>query len=173
MNTALTWYKKFLDKLNTLYLIIAMAGLVALVMCTALQVASRYVTFFKVLGMEELARLGFVWMVSIALSICVSNGSHLNIDLISSRFSGKGKLIYDILLDCLILIYLVVLFDFSVQKCIQTATQTTIIFMIQMKYLYSALILGSFGAMLNTIYRILNNISGLKGSKDQGLEVTE
>lgn len=159
--------KQVLDKgfsyFNLIYQIAATAALCMTVVTCLLQVASRYITFVKILGMEELARFGFVWMVSLSLSLCVAYGSHLKIDMFSSKVPQRVQPIYSIFLDLIILVYLVVLFRYSVLKCAKVGHQVTIVFLIEMKYLYSALIIGSAGGVLNTLHLIFNNICTLMG----------
>lgn len=158
MNTILTGYKKVLDKFNMFIMLLTVVSLIMLVACTALQVASRYITFFKILGMEELARFGFVWLVSLALSHCAGLANHLTIDLLSDHLHGRKKIIYNIVIDLFALVYLGVLCYFSYTKCLNVSKQSTIIFMIPMPYLYAPLVLGSFGAIMNTIYQLIDQL---------------
>lgn len=113
--------------------------------------------------------MGFVWMVSLSLSLCVAYGSHLKIDMFSSKIPDRLKPVYNIFLDLIILAYLAVLLRYSVMKCAKVGNQVTIVFLIQMKYLYSALIIGSAGGILNTLHLIFNNIcilAGVSGKED-------
>ncbi|BDF72362.1 hypothetical protein CE91St41_33440 [Oscillospiraceae bacterium] len=163
METVKRGLDKFFKWLNLVFQVAASAALVFMVVTCALQVASRYISFVKILGMEELARMGFVWMVSLALSLCVAYKSHLRIDILSNRVPERAKPFYDILLDLLILVYLVLLFRYSVVKCAKVGHQVTIVFLIEMKWLYSALIVGSGGAILNTLHEIFGNICAIAG----------
>ena len=162
----------FFKYFNLVYQIGATLALILLVVTCALQVASRYITFVRILGMEELARLGFVWMVSLSLSLCAAYKSHLSIDIFSSKVSEKMRPYFDIFIDLIVLFYLVILFYYSIIKCGKVADQVTIVFLIKLKYLYSALIIGSGGAILNMLYQIFGNICTVAARKKKK-EVTE
>ncbi|MBQ5952041.1 MAG: TRAP transporter small permease [Lachnospiraceae bacterium] len=158
--------KKGLDRFfkwfNGLYLVIATAALVFLVVTCALQVASRYITFVRIIGMEELARLGFVWMVSLALGLCVAYKSHLQIDVLANKVPKKIKPWYDTVIDIIVLFYLVILFYYSIVKCMRVHRQVTIVFEIRLVWLYLAMVVGAFGGILNTLNNMFQRFYFLK-----------
>ncbi len=143
-------------------LVVATAALVFLVVTCALQVASRYITFIRIIGMEELARLGFVWMVSLALGLCVAYKSHLQIDVLANKVPKKAKPWYDTVIDLIVLFYLVLLFYYSVVKMIRVQNQVTIVFEIRLFWLYLAMVCGSFSAILNTLYQMFLRFYNMK-----------
>lgn len=158
---------KFFKAFNGLYLIIATAALVFLVVTCALQVASRYITFIRIIGMEELARLGFVWMVSLALGLCVAYKSHLQIDVLANKVPKKAKPWYDTVIDLIVLFYLVILFYYSTVKMMRVSRQVTIVFEIKLMWLYLALVVGSFGGIMNTLHQMFLRFYYMKHPEEE------
>ncbi len=153
-------YCKFVDVVNRVYITAALATLSLLVIFSVLQVASRYIAGFKVLGMEELARMMFVWTASLGASIGVSRNAHPRVDMLLNLAKGKFRAGWEVLLELIFMTFFVFLLVFSLQKIanVMATNQVTPLFKIPMQYLYSALVVSAVGALLNEIRNILNSV---------------
>jgi C4-dicarboxylate transporter DctQ subunit len=151
-------YYKFIDGLNKVYLTVGLITLMLMVLFCTLQVASRYIPNFKFLGMEELARMMFVWTVALGFSVGVSMNAHARVDLLFNAMKGKLKLVWGTALEILFMVFFMFILITSIQKMqkIISTNQVTPLFNIPMKYLYLSLVVGSGGAVLNAIRNIIS-----------------
>ena len=151
---------KAVDCLNKVVLIIAGILLVGTVIACALQVLSRHVPSFKVLGMEELARMQFVWLIALGMSLAVSNGSHMKIDIIISKIPKKFNKHYDIFLQIVVLVFCVILLVQGTTKVIAVEGQVTPVWGIPYPALYTSLAVGATLCIINVLNNCLILISG-------------
>ncbi len=86
------WHN-WLVRAEECFLVGSMAVNVALVF---LQVVMRYVFQNSLSWSEELARYIFLWQCWIGASYAASRGSHLRVEVLVSRFTGKGRLAFEI-----------------------------------------------------------------------------
>jgi len=63
-----------------------------------LQVVMRYVFQNSLTWSEELARYIFLWQCWIGASYAVKKGSHIRVEILPSKFSGKSKIIFEIII---------------------------------------------------------------------------
>lgn len=158
LNTAVGWF-------NRIFLVVAVFCLVLTVVFSAIQAASRYIPNFKLLGMEELARMTFIWCSFLGMSLAVAEGSHACVDAISSKVPEKIKPYYNTVLMLLVLLFSVFLFKTSLDKIegLVRRGQTTPLFSIPMQLLYLPLTLGAGGCIINCINNAIQGFS--KGGK--------
>ncbi len=86
------WHN-WLVRAEEYFLVGSMAVNVALVF---LQVVMRYVFQNSLSWSEELARYIFLWQCWIGASYAASRGSHLRVEVLVSRFTGKRRLAFEI-----------------------------------------------------------------------------
>lgn len=150
-------YCKCIDKLNKIYKVLGVISISLVVLFSTLQVASRYVSGFKILGMEELARMMFVWTVAFGFALGVAEKGHPSIDGLISKLKGKVEIGWKFAIEILFMLFFLLIIYFTWQKIdnVMATTQVTPLFKIPMQYLYISLIVGAGGAVLNVIRNIV------------------
>lgn len=88
------YYNKMCQLLCKAIMAICMTLAVIMLCCSALQVFSRYILGSSITWTEECARYCFIWLDMLGAAILVYMGGHAAVDLISTKFRGIGKKIY-------------------------------------------------------------------------------
>lgn len=138
---------------------VCMAGAVVLMLVVvaacALQVASRYIPGFKILGMEELARLAFIWMSYLGLCVATGENANPSMTAIEGLVPKAAKPYYNIVLQILCLIFAVYLAKYSFDKALLMKKQMTTMLRVNMTFMYCSVVLGAAGSCINCVNNIL------------------
>lgn len=163
-------YGRLVDAVNAAYTLAALLALVLLVVFSGLQILSRYVSGFKILGMEELARMMFVWVAALGASLGVSQHAHAKVDLVVNLVRGRLRTAWETVLELLFLAFYVIVLYYSVDKCqrVMATNQVTPLFKVPMQYLYSALIVSAIGVVLNSIRNIADLPARNRSARAEG-----
>lgn len=153
--------------INKIVLVVAGIFLVGTVIACALQVLTRHIPSFKVLGMEELARMQFVWLIALGMALAISNGSHMRVDIIVSKIPQKLKKYYDVFLQLVVLIFCTILLIEGTIKINAVIGQVTPIWQVPYPILYASLVVGSSLCIINVLNNILILISGKEIGEEQ------
>lgn len=153
--------------INKVVLVIAGILLVGTVIACALQVLTRHIPSFKVLGMEELARMQFVWLIALGMALAISNGSHMRVDIIVSKIPQKLKKYYDVFLQLVVLIFCIVLLIEGMIKINAVMGQVTPIWQAPYPILYASLVVGAILCIINVLNNVLILISGKEIGEEQ------
>src|SRR5690625_4206629 len=89
--------------------------LFVIVAITIAQVIARFVFNSPLIWSDELARLLLVWLVFIGAAVVSYDDRHMSVDLFSERFSPLTKLIVSIILRILILVFLIITVQSSIE----------------------------------------------------------
>jgi len=151
-------YRKFTNAVNKIYIVAAIVVLILMLIFSVLQIASRYIPGFKLLGMEELARLMFVWVACLGASIGVSSNSHARVDMLLNHIHGKVGVVWRVILELLFAAFFLVLLYYSIIKTsdVMSRNQVTPLFKISFFYLYSAFAVSSVGVLINEVQNVLD-----------------
>jgi TRAP-type transport system small permease protein len=85
-------------------------GLLGLVLgLMAAQVVARYVLRSPIAWSEELARFGLAWLAFVGAGWVMAEGRHLVVDVLSGRWTGRGRKILDCVSHGLVVLTCVVL----------------------------------------------------------------
>ena len=163
------YFNKLCDAVNKLYVYLGVVLLLAISAACILQVFTRYVLGYAVVGTEEISRYCFIWLGFLGSAVCVRNWTNAHISIANDLMQGKAKLIHSTFLDVMVFICAIFLFVQGMNCVKITQNQLSSMMRIPMCYIYAAIPAGAFGIMLSSAQRILNRFFG----KDQQKEVQE
>jgi TRAP-type C4-dicarboxylate transport system permease small subunit len=160
-----------LDTIKSLFaginrLVTVFTGLMmhVLVIMVALQVFSRFVIESALPWTEELARLSFIWLCFLGLSVCVFEKSNLGIEFIYNRVGPSGKKSLSIIVEVLMLFLFGIITIFGAKLLVMVSMQISPTMGYNMAYAYLPVQLG--GA-LSFIYTVVNLIDVLGGKYEK------
>lgn len=109
---------KVLDKINAIISKILMVGMVVLfawmIVALAIQVFGRYLFNTGFTWTEEGARYGMIWMVFLGTAYIVLNADHVKVTVIEDMLKGTPKKIILMVQDIVSLIFVGLVFWFSI-----------------------------------------------------------
>lgn len=110
-------YTKFLDGLESVEKVFLAVTAAIMVIVIAYQVVLRYVFNASNAWSEELARYLFIYDVFIGSAIALRKNSHLQVDVFLNLMKERTKYIYTIVVTILGILFLAVLFVYSISLC--------------------------------------------------------
>ncbi len=114
-----------------------------LLMVGAAQVLARYVFGAPLDWSEELLKFTHIWLVFMAIPIAYDRGSHICVDMISSRLPRAWQSVYAFIVDLLWLGFAVLFVYYTAVIMGVSSRQTSAGLMIRMDYVYFGIVLGS------------------------------
>ena len=114
--------RKVIDAISTFG---AVAGFLVMIGVVLLQVLSRYVLPFSVHWTEEAARFSFLYTVAFASGLAIREEAFVNVDLVPIALKGRSRTVLALFIDGVTLVFLVVLFRYSLQLVSIGARQTS------------------------------------------------
>ena len=158
-------YSKFLDLLEKVQKIILAMTVPVMVLVMLYQVVLRYVFSNSNSWSEEVTRYLFIFNVMMASAIAVRRNSHLQIDILINCFSPKVKRIFTIGATLAGIVFLALLFQYSLQLCAQAASNISPGVGISMSVPYAAMPIGIVLMILTSIEVILKNAEELRSGE--------
>ena len=151
-------YSKCLDVLEKIQKAVLAITVPVMVFVMLYQVILRYVFAHSNSWSEEVTRYLFIFNVMLASAIAVRRNSHLQIDILINCFSPKVKRIFTIIATLAGIVFLVLLFQYSLQLCTQAASNISPGVGISMAVPYAAMPIGIVLMILTSIEVVLENI---------------
>lgn len=127
---------------------------VVLVSAVFLQVVARYAFNSPPSWTEELARYCQVWIILLTSSICIRKGSHLAVDYLSHKFSPLMSRFLQILISCLVAVYVAVVTVFGWRLMLVGHYQASPAMQINMSYIYVIFPLGGLLMFIEAVLSI-------------------
>ncbi|MBQ6117045.1 MAG: TRAP transporter small permease [Oscillospiraceae bacterium] len=160
-------YSKFMDVIEKIIRILLFVTVAVMVVVMIYQVILRYVFSASNSWSEELCRYLFIYSVMLGAAIAVRRNSHLQIDVLTSRFSPKLKNIVTIVATVAGIVFLGYLFIYSVEL-MKTGVKTASAGIpgVNMAMTYFAIPLGIVLMVLCSIEVILKNVHELRAGKE-------
>ncbi|WP_410216588.1 TRAP transporter small permease [Paracoccus sp. (in: a-proteobacteria)] len=135
--------------------------LLALVAVLAWQVISRYALNAPSSVTEEILRYGVIWMSLLGAAYATGRGSHMSVDMLRDRLSGRGRLRLDALVALAFVVFAGIVLIWGGMKGVNIAArQTSAVMRIPMSWVYLSLPVSG-GLMI--LYSLLNLIDLLQG----------
>ena len=150
-------YSKFLDLLEWVEKAILAVSVFVMVIIMVYQVILRYVFSNSNSWSEEVTRYLIIFNVMMASALAVRRNSHLQIDILINCFSPRLKRIFTIGATLAGIVFLVLLFQYSLQLCAQAASNISPGVGISMSVPYAAMPIGIVLMILTSIEVILKN----------------
>ena len=155
-------YSKFLNAIEKVEKVILAASMAAMVVLMLYQVILRYVFSASNSWSEELVRYLFILDVMLAASIAVRRNSHLQIDVLINCFSPKLKRIFTIAATLAGIVFLALLFWYSLDLCMTATSNVSPGLGIPMSIPYACVPLGAVLMILTSIEVILKTVEDLR-----------
>ena len=152
-------YTKFLDGLESVEKAFLMVTAAIMVIVFVYQVVLRYVFSASNAWSEELARYLFIYDVFIAAAIALR-------DVFLNLLKPRAKCIYTIVVTILGILFLCVLFVYSISLCQITAANMTPGLQVSMAVPYACIPLGAFLMILTSTEVIGKNVEKLKSGEE-------
>jgi len=141
-----------IDYVLTRFLILLMA---LIVLAVTWQVFTRFIIKDPSSFTEELARFLLIWIGVLGASYALRTRSHLGIDLITERVGPRGKIILQIIVYALIIVFataVMIVGGIQLVELTFTLQQTSAALGVKMGYVYSVIPLSG---LLMVIYSLL------------------
>ena len=159
-------YSKFLDLIEKLEKFVLAITVPVMTVVMVYQVILRYVFSSSNSWSEELTRYLFIFNVMIAAAIAVRRNSHLQIDILINLLSPKMKKVFTIVSTLAGIVFLALLFKYSLDLCVQAKGNISPGVGISMAIPYASMPVGIVLMILTSIEVILKNAEGLISSKE-------
>ena len=157
--------EKAIQVMNKLFMVVAVILMLAIVAACALQVASRYIPGFRILSVEELARLAFIWMSYLGLSLAVASNDHPSMTVLQSRIPKSLVPAYHVVIQLFILAFSIVLLKYGIDKAFLMKKQVSTLLRVNMTFMYFSVVVGAAGSCINCVNNIILIIA--KRSQDK------
>lgn len=124
----------------------------------SLGVFYRYVLNNPLVWTEELARFLMIWFAFIGMSLAMKEEMHVGINVIIDLFPDKLKFLCKIVGNVLIMVFLVVLFRYSINHLRIVKIQTSPALGIKMIWAYISVTIGAGVMILEDIRLFFRNL---------------
>ncbi len=128
--------EEMLDKVMRCVMAIAM---LSLVIGGFWQIFTRWVLGNPSTFTEEFMRYMLIWASMIGSAYCFYKDKHLTLDLVTSKATGKFKLVLNIFIEAMILFFVVYVFIYGGGRIAMNATNYSSVMRLPFKFLYSVL----------------------------------
>ena len=159
-------YSKFLNAIEKVEKVVLAVSMAAMVILMLYQVILRYVFSASNSWSEELVRYLFILDVMLAASIAVRRNSHLQIDVLINCFSPKLKRIFTIAATLAGIVFLALLFWYSLDLCMTATSNVSPGLGIPMSIPYACVPLGAVLMILTSIEVILKTVEELRHEEE-------
>lgn len=115
---------------------------------------------------EEFVRFSLVWLSLLASAYVVGKQMHLNVSLLSDKLEGKNRFILDIVIQCLFLLFAVIIMIFGGIKGVSiTMGQISPSLGIPMGYVYLAVPVSGVIMLMYSLLNLYDRINEEKKEK--------
>ena len=170
-----TMFYRTLNKITRILTILLMS-VITLIVPT--EVFLRYFFGGTLYITEQLTRYLLVWVVFLASSLALTDNSHISIEILVGRFSGRTRLYFDLISQLLLLTFLVFLIIEGVLALSFQTDQIVSTLGISIFWFYLAIPVGSSLMGLNLLAKMWETIKKLSektvnGQQDQMIKTSE
>ena len=148
-------YASFKDKVLQVYMILAVAALVVMIIACFYQVFGRYVLNASPGWTEELSRFTFIWLSALGSTIDLDRGAHASITILSERLPNISRKVLTLILHIVVAVIAVLLIIYGWQLAAATMKTPSAALKIPMAYINIALSFAGFGMLLTSVNSIL------------------
>lgn len=137
------------------------------VLIAFISVIFRYVFNNSLYWSEEIVRYIFIWMFFIAMGESTRTGSHVALDLVPSKLSGTTRKVWDIVIEVLSLVFVIILVCYGGKLALINMNQFSPALRIPYGWIYMAL---PFGGALMGVFNIIRIVNMIRGKSEEGEE---
>lgn len=146
---------KVLDNVMDALITAAMIGIA--VICIA-QIISRFVFKHSIVWANEASCFLFVYVVFLGAFILIRDKGFIRMDLIQSKIPAKGRFVYDLLLQILVIVYAVVFLIYGFEFAQRNAIQVSGAMHLPMNVVYMIMPVSGFFMILYSLRNIVRFI---------------
>jgi len=128
-----------------------------------IEVFLRYLFGKSLYITEEFTRYLMVWVVFLASSLALREGSHISIEIFVKRFRGRHRSWLNLIAQILLLTFLVFLIIEGIVALLFQMDQIIPSLEIPIFWFYLAIPVGSFLMILNLLPKIWESLKGIPG----------
>jgi TRAP-type C4-dicarboxylate transport system permease small subunit len=128
----------------------------------SLGVFYRYVLNNSLSWTEEMARYLMIWFAFLGMSLALKEEMHVGINVIIDLLPDKIRLLFKMLGNLLVMVFLLFLLRYSINHLRIVRIQTSPALGIKMIWAYISVTVGTVLMILEALKLICRNISGLK-----------
>lgn len=137
------------------------AGILAIVMI--LQIFCRKVLNNSLSWSDEMGGYLLVWLTLYGAVAALYDKKHLAIDAMVTRLPQKGQQIMRLIVDCLIALFLIIIFYYSLPLMTKLSGMTAVSLPIPRSLIYSPLIITSVFSIVILVHDIIGDLKAMKG----------
>ncbi len=130
------------------------------------QIFFRQILGSPLVWSEELSRLLFVYIAMFGVTLGVKHKQHVGIDLLSEKFTGKTKIIFDVIKTILTTIALILFIFIGTKIALRKSSLELITLGISTGWLYAALPFGGVIMMIRHIENIFNDLKVFREERE-------
>jgi len=134
---------------------------------TFLAVVFRYLLHAPLPWSQDVIRLAFTYMIYFGAAYCVRDNSHLNVDVLLTMLSKRGRKMVEIAINFVLLGFFAFLVNFGLYFAKMGYIQTTSYLMLPMTYYYLSIPLSAVAMIFYVIQNILGQLKDLKEGGDE------
>ncbi|MGI6035367.1 MAG: TRAP transporter small permease [Limnochordia bacterium] len=134
--------------------LLVVGALVVLSASVFLGVVFRYVLNAPLTWTDEVALLGFVWLVFIGAGTCTRTRSHMGIEMLVRRLSEQRALRLQTIGNVIVMVILGVLVYFGIQHALYAAHSRTTVLGIPWTYIFLSVPVGSGFMFIHLLYQL-------------------
>ncbi len=116
-----TILKKVIWLIERLLILMLAASIIIIV----LQVCARYIFKSPLKWSEQLARMLFIWMIFLGVPVAYYRNSAVRFDLILDNMTGKWRIVFEIIINTIVVFFAVFFCYCSAELCIKTGSRMT------------------------------------------------
>jgi TRAP-type C4-dicarboxylate transport system permease small subunit len=143
------------------FLVISLTSLFTFIII--LEVFLRYVIGISLSFSDELSRYLMIWVIFLASSLAIKEGSHMSIELFVGRFKGKARVWLNLGAQMILLTFLIFLLIESVIVLSNQMGQMIPTLGISIFWFYLALPVGAILMILYLLPAVWENLKGISG----------
>ena len=138
-----------------------------MIIAAAVQVFCRFVLKDSPIWTEELARYMFITASMAAAVVALDMGSHMAVDLVTSKLNDKAKRVLEIISYILIVVFCVVTSILGIRLGMKTWSQTSPAMHIHMGLVYYTIPMGCIGMTLVALEKLTELFHPQSGQEEE------
>ncbi|NLO58051.1 MAG: TRAP transporter small permease [Synergistaceae bacterium] len=146
---------------------VSLAGVFVIVFA---QVIQRYVFQLSMPWANDVIQILFTYSVFLGMAVGIFNKSHLNVDVLVQCFSPKGKQMFALLTNVIVIVFLSAVFFYSVRFVTDNMDQYMTYVKVPMSLSYAAIPLTVFFMLIQLLLDLVRQVKNMGSSEDSDLQ---
>ena len=152
---------RLMNLIESLTVGLAVLLLIAMVVTTGAQVASRYLLDIPLVWTEETGRHLMIWMVFLAAAVIYRRGQHISIDLLGQSLPPRGQAILALAVTIILGIFFYLMVHYGWELTNRTMVQRSSALRYPMGYAYAALPVSGALMLLFAVENVIKQVAAV------------